>query len=423
MNYDIIVNCMHCGLCLPTCPTYALTGNERSSPRGRIRLMKSVADGDLTFTDTFIDEMDFCLDCQACETACPAGVKYGELVEAARSDIAEQKRESRLRRIVKGFFLGWLLPKRNRLQSFARIIRWFERTGLRVALRESGLLGLLSPRMHSLEGLTPTVSRNFSSNVLPLVLPPHGKRRFRVGFLTGCIMDVAFSDVNIDTVELLRHHGCEVVVPQNQECCGSLHAHNGDRKTARRLAELNITAFDDGSLDAIVMNSSGCGAFMKEYGHLFADSPHFAEKARRLSSKIKDITEFLDETGFLPAPVPADAIVGKSVSYHDACHLVHTQKISSQPRRLIQQVKSITYHELPESAWCCGSAGIYNILRHEDSMILLERKVGNIRSVEPEILVTGNPGCLLQIQHGLRPGVPRIEVMHTSTFLRHACAI
>ncbi|MEX1138883.1 MAG: (Fe-S)-binding protein [Bacteroidota bacterium] len=423
MNYDIIVNCMHCGLCLPTCPTYALTGNERSSPRGRIRLMKSIADGELTFTDTFIDEMDFCLDCQACETACPAGVKYGELVEAARSDIAEQGREPWLRRIIKGFFLGWLLPRRNRLQTFARIIGWFERTGLREAIRESGLLGLLSPRMHSLEGLTPSVSKNFSSDLLPLVLPPLGKQRFRVGFLTGCIMDVAFSDVNMDTVEVLRYHGCEVVIPRNQECCGSLHAHNGDRKTARMLAELNIAAFDDESFDAIVMNSSGCGAFMKEYGHLFADSPRLAEKAARLSSRIKDITEFLDETGFFPTPVPGAAIAGKRVSYHDACHLVHTQKISSQPRRLIQKVSGIAFNELPESTWCCGSAGIYNILRHDDSMKLLDRKVANIRSVDPEIVVTGNPGCLLQIQHGLRAGAQRIEVMHTSTFLRHACAI
>lgn len=423
MNYDIIVNCMHCGLCLPTCPTYALTGNERSSPRGRIRLMKSVADGELPFTATFIDEMDFCLDCQACETACPAGVKYGELVEAARSDIAEQGRESWFRRMAKGFFLGWLLPKRNRLQVFAKIIRWFERTGLREALRESGLLGLVSQRVLSLEGLTPSISRDFSSNVLPVVFPPQGKRRFRVGFLTGCIMDVAFSDVNVDTVEVLRYHGCEVVIPQNQECCGSLHAHNGDRKTAKQLAELNIAVFDDESFDAIVMNSSGCGAFMKEYGHLFADSPRLAEKAGRLSSKIKDITEFLDETGFFPSPVPAAAIAGKRVSYHDACHLVHTQKISTQPRRLMQKVAGITLHELPESTWCCGSAGIYNILRHADSMKLLDRKVMNIRSANPEILVTGNPGCLLQIQHGLRASGEQIEVMHTSTFLRHACAI
>jgi glycolate oxidase iron-sulfur subunit len=277
--------------------------------------------------------------------------------------------------------------------------------------------------MHSLEGLTPSISKSFSSNELPLVLPPLGKHRFRVGFLTGCIMDVAFSDVNLDTVEVLRYHGCEVVIPRSQECCGSLHAHNGDRQTARRLAELNIAAFDDESLDAIVMNSSGCGAFMKEYGHLFADSPALAAKALRLSSKIKDITEFLDETGFFPTDVPNTAIAGKRVSYHDACHLVHTQKISSQPRRLIRKVRGITFHELPESTWCCGSAGIYNILRHEDSMKLLDRKIANIHSVAPEILVTGNPGCLLQIQHGLRPGLQNVEVMHTATFLRHACSI
>ena len=423
MNYDIIINCMHCGLCLPTCPTYALTGNERSSPRGRIRLMKAVADGELSLSDTFVDEMDFCLDCQACETACPAGVKYGKLVEAARSDIATQGRESRFRKLAKRFFLGWLLPKRQRLHAAASIIRWIEKTGIREALRKSGLMALVSPRLFSIDGLMPAISETYSSDILPAVYPPKGQKRFRVGFLTGCIMDVAFSDVNMDTVEVLRHHGCEVVVPRSQECCGSLHAHNGDILTARQLAELNLAAFDDDSLEAVVMNSSGCGAFMKEYGHLFSDTPLLAEKAQRLSRKIKDITEFLDETGFFPASTVSSSISGRRISYHDACHLVHTQQISSQPRRLIQSVPGIEFREIPESTWCCGSAGIYNIIRHEDSMKLLDRKIANVRSAGPDILVTGNPGCVIQIQYGLDAGGRQVEVMHTATFLRHACAI
>jgi glycolate oxidase iron-sulfur subunit len=385
--------------------------------------MKSVADGDLPLSDIFVEEMDFCLDCQACETACPAGVKYGELVEAARSDIAVQRRESWPRRTAKKFFLGWLLPKRQRLHNLAGIMRWIDRTGIREALRKSGLLALISKRLHSLEGLMPLISGAYSSNLLPDVFPPHGTQRFNVGFLTGCIMDVAFSDVNMDTVEVLRHHGCQVIVPRTQECCGSLHAHNGETAIAKELAAVNLAAFDDDSLDAVIMNSSGCGAFMKEYGHLFADSPQLAEKAQRLSRKVKDITEFLDETGFFPATTAPNVIAGKRISYHDACHLVHTQKISAQPRRLIQSVPGIEFREIQESTWCCGSAGIYNIVRHDDSMKLLDRKIANIRSADPDILVTGNPGCLLQIQHGLREGGRTITVMHTATFLRHACAL
>ena len=423
LNYDILVNCMHCGLCLPQCPTYALTGNERSSPRGRIRLMKSVADGDLGLTDVFVDEMDFCLDCQACETACPAGVKYGNLVETARMQIAEAGREGWFRRMSKKIFLGWIFLKRSRLHRLASMLRGIERSGIPTALRKSHLLGLLSPKAEAIESLTPKMSRRPSSALLPSVSPPFGPRRYRVGFLTGCIMDVAFADINIDTVELLRYHGCEVVIPPRQECCGSLQGHNGDRSTALRLAKANIEAFDDDTLDSVVMNSSGCGAFMKEYGHLFANDPVLAQKAERLSLKTKDITEFLRETGFSPSQQPVGRFFGKRVTYHDACHLVHTQKISTQPRDLIRSVPGIDFIELPESTWCCGSAGIYNVVRHDDSMKLLERKMHNVNSINPDILVTGNPGCIIQINHGLQKEGRSMELMHTSTFLRHACGI
>jgi len=423
LNYDILVNCIHCGLCLPQCPTYALTGNERSSPRGRIRLMKSVADGDLNLSDVFVDEMDFCLDCQACETACPAGVKYGELVETARVQIHEAGREPWFRRMSKTILLGWVFMRRPRLHALASILRFVDRSGIPSALRKSGLLGLISHRLKALESLTPKMSPRPSSDILASVLPPLGPRRYRVGFLTGCIMDVAFADINIDTVELLRHHGCEVVIPPAQECCGSLHGHNGDRRTALKLARANIEAFDDETLDYVVMNSSGCGAFMKDYGHFFADDPDLAVKAGRVSKKTKDITEFLQETGFSPSPKPVDRFSGRKVTYHDACHLVHTQKISAQPRELIRSVPGIDFVELPESTWCCGSAGIYNVVRYDDSMKLLDRKMQHIRSITPEILVTGNPGCMIQIQHGLRQEGRHVELMHTATFLRHACGI
>ena len=419
-NYDVLTNCMHCGLCLPTCPTYALTGLEKSSPRGRIRLIKAVADGDLSITDAFVQEMNFCLDCQACETACPAGVKYGSLVEAARTQIYREKHESLFARLVKKSLLEWALFRQGRLKALARMLRIYEQSGLKWFLEKTRILRAFAPKLHSVQPLSPTISSVFSSEVLPEVLKPEGTPRYRVGFLTGCIMDVAFADVNLETVKLLLHHGCEVVVPREQACCGSLQAHNGSMDAAREMAKRNMLLFDRDELDFIVLNSAGCGAFMKEYAHLFAGDPDWSERARRISSRVLDLTEFLAQSGYRPTPV-RKAFEGKRVSYHDACHLAHTQKITQQPRQLIKMVPGIQFVEIPESTWCCGSAGIYNIVHYEDSMKLLDRKIENIAQVAPDVIVTGNPGCLLQIQHGLRQRGMNIELMHTATFLWKAC--
>jgi glycolate oxidase iron-sulfur subunit len=431
-SYDLLINCMHCGLCLPTCPTYALTGLEKSSPRGRIRLIKAVSDGDLPITDGFVREMNFCLDCQACETACPAGVKYGALVEAARAQIYREGYEGFMTRLTKKTMLEWAFLRQSRLKLLARLLRLYERSGLKWFLQKTELLRLLSRKLHAVQPLSPTISAEFSSDVLPEIIRPVGPPRFRVGFLTGCIMDVAFAEVNMDTIRLLLHHDCEIVVPCGQACCGSLQAHNGSYDAAREMAKNNIRLFDRDDLDYVVMNSAGCGAFMKEYGHVFRDDVRWAEAAMRVSAKVKDITEFLVETGYRPANGrseqkgaygggPSRSFRGKRVVYHDACHLVHTQKISQQPRQLLKMIPGIDYVELPESTWCCGSAGIYNIVHYDDSMKLLERKVENILKVTPDIIITGNPGCLLQIQHGLKTKGLNIELMHTATFLWNAC--
>jgi glycolate oxidase iron-sulfur subunit len=435
-NYEILTNCMHCGLCLPTCPTYAITGLEKSSPRGRIRLIKAVADGELAITDGFVREMNFCLDCQACETACPAGVKYGALVEAAREQIARGGHESFFTRMTKKVMMEWAFMKQSRLKFVARFMRLYESTGLKWILVRTGVLRIFSKKLDAIQPLSPSISRRFSSDELPEVTLPVGRPRYRVGFLTGCIMDVAFADVNMDTVRLLLHHDCAVVVPKGQACCGSLQAHNGGIEAAREMAKNNIRLFDREDLDFIVLNSAGCGAFMKEYGHLFADDPEWGQRAERVSKKTKDLTEFLMETGYWPhgqgeqhagttlqgtsSNVPG-AFVGKRISYHDACHLVHTQKISVQPRELMKRVSGIDFVELSEASWCCGSAGIYNIVRYEDSMKMLDRKVENIQKIQPDIIVTGNPGCMLQIQHGLRQKGMNVELMHTATFLWRAC--
>lgn len=413
---------MHCGLCLPQCPTYALTGLEKSSPRGRIRLIKSVAEGDLPITPGFVEEMNFCLDCQACETACPAGVKYGALVEAARAQIFQQGYESLVSTVLKKLFLRWLFRTPQRLQVLASLLRIYQQSGFQWFLQRSGLLKLFSRRLHEVQSLTPTISETPSSQLYPERVEPYGSMRYRVGFLTGCIMDVAFADVNVDTIELLRHHGCEVVIPRGQVCCGSLQAHNGDREVARELARVNIEVFSREPFDAIIMNSAGCGAFMKEYDHLFSQEPHLAMKAMTVSKKIQDVTEFLTTIGLqVREGGSTNRYEKKRVTYHDACHLVHTQKISLQPRELIKMIPGVEYVELPESTWCCGSAGIYNITRYDDSMKLLSRKMENIKRVRPDIIVTGNPGCLVQIQHGLEREGLSVELLHTATFLRRAC--
>jgi len=421
-SYDAIINCMHCGLCLPTCPTYALTGLERSSPRGRIRLIKAVADGQLPISDEFVREMEFCLDCQACETACPAGVKYGSLVEAARAQIHQGNHERLLVRWTKRVVLSWVFAEHARLKALARILRLYQHSGLQWFLQSTRLLRILSRKLDDIQPLAPKISPEFSTDRLPRILKPAGPTRFRVAFLPGCLMDVAFASVNMDTVDVLLRHDCEVVIPPGLGCCGSLQAHNGDMISARDMARRNIAIFARERYDYIVMNSAGCGAYMKEYGHIFADDPEFAEKSHTISEKVKDITEFLAETGFRPYQRNGRGpFSGVRVTYHDACHLAHTQKITKQPRDLIKAIPGIEYVELPESTWCCGSAGIYNIVNYDDAMKLLARKLENVRRVQPQILVTGNPGCLLQIQHGLAMQGLDVQLVHTATFLRKAC--
>lgn len=411
---DIITNCMHCGLCLPTCPTYSITGREKSSPRGRIRLIKSVADGTLDITDGFIDEMNFCLDCQACETACPAGVQYGALVEAARNQIRLVGRETFGERILKRFFLRTILSRKTNLRIVARLLWVYQNSGIETLLKSTGLLRFLSKKLSALQELSPRSDNKFFSTTHPEILVPPGLVKHRVGFLSGCIMDVAFSSINEDTVKVLLHHGCEVVIPRDQECCGSLQAHNGDFDIARSLARKNIDIFSRYELDAIIMNSAGCGAMMKEYGHYLEDDPLYAKKAADISSKIKDISEYLFAIGVRK---PEKAF-NHTVSYHDACHLVHSQKVSMEPREVIRSIPGIQYIELNEASWCCGSAGIYNVVRYEDSMKILDRKMGNVEITKAEYLVANNPGCLLQIGHGIAKNSMQMEVIHLATLLR-----
>lgn len=421
LNDELIQKCMHCGLCLPSCPTYALTGLEKSSPRGRIRMMKAVSDGEMAFTDGFVNEMNFCLDCQACETACPAGVQFGILVESSRDQISKHRVEPWITRVLKRFLLAKLFANRKRITFVAKLLWFYQVSGLDRCVKKSGLLRLLSEHVHEIQFLVPRVARISSSRLIMNLHRSTAKTEYRIGFLTGCIMDVAFADVNLDTVELLTHHGCEVVTPKAQKCCGSLLAHNGDFDTAKDFARENVRAFSGLDLDAIVMNSAGCGAFMRQYGVLLKEDPEYAAPAEEVAEKVRDISEFLFETGFQANGNSRNPYRSKRVTYHDACHLVHSQRIGEQPRKLIKSVPELEYVELPESTWCCGSAGIYNITHFDEASLLLDRKISNVRKINPDVIVTGNPGCMLQIGYGLRKAGMKTEIVHLATFLRRVC--
>ena len=413
---DILSQCIHCGMCLTTCPTYDLTKMERSSPRGRIKLINSVAKGELPVTAIFADEMNFCLDCQACETACPAGVQYGIMVETARVLVDEAKIGNAKGRFIKRFILKNIVASKRNLKFVARLLLFYQESGLQATIRRFGIIKLISKKLAAIEKLTPVVFKTFSDEIITEIYPAKGEKKYKVAFLTGCLMNIMFADINTDTVEVLSAFNCEVITPKQQVCCGSLNAHNGDIKTAIKLAKKNIDVFAGYEYDYLISNSAGCGAFMKQYGHFLKDDEQYSEKAKLFSNKVKDVTEFLAENDF---DVQLGA-VNETITYHDACHLAHSQKITTQPRKVLKSIPGIIVKDLNESAWCCGSAGIYNVTRYDDSMKILDKKMKNIIDSEAKIVVTGNPGCISQIKNGAEKFNKDIEVLHPVTLLKRA---
>lgn len=409
---------MHCGLCLPTCPTYDATKKERHSPRGRIALMRAVADGQFEMTRTFADEMYFCLGCLACMTACPAGVNYAELFEHARAE-AESSGvlSSPKRNVIRAFAIRWLFMDLRRLRFLGRFMRFYQRSGLQTVLRRIGLFQLLPRRLRELEAMMPEIQPKFSSQLLAPLTPARGTRRYRVAMLTGCAQDLLFSDINRDTVEVLAENGCEVVTPPRQSCCGSLHAHNGEWELARQLARRQIEQFPPADFDAIISNAGGCGSHLKHYSKLLADDPLYRERAALWDRKVKDIHEWLVELGIRPSAQPP---AQQRVTYHESCHLAHGQKITIQPRQLLSAIPGLQLIELPESAWCCGSAGVYNLIQPEMASQLLDRKLKHIQSTGTATVATANPGCLLQLVNGTRQKGLNLRVVHPVTLLAEA---
>ncbi len=436
LDYSVVQQCMHCGLCLPTCPTYDATKLERNSPRGRIALMRSIADGKLEPSRVFADEMYFCLGCLACMTACPAGVNYAELFEHARAE-AEQSGalDSPKRSLIRGFTLRWLFMDLSRLHLVGHLLRLYQSLGLQTFLRRSGLLKLLPSRLRELEAMTPQVQAKFSADLIEPVTPAVGVKKYRVAMLTGCAQDLIFSDVNRDTVEVLARNGCEVVTPPEQLCCGSLHAHNGEWALAQQLARKNLGQFPPEQFDAIITNAGGCGSHLKHYAKLLAGEPAYEARAREWDRKVKDIHEWLVEiqfrvpdSGFRVAP-PGGAGSQREtrnseletvVTYHESCHLCHGQKITTQPRQLLRAIPGVQLVELFESSWCCGSAGIYNLTQPEMAGELLERKMKHIRATNCTVVATGNPGCLLQLVNGAKDAGLPLRVAHPVTLLAEA---
>lgn len=421
LDYSVVQQCMHCGLCLPTCPTYDATKLERNSPRGRIALMRAIADDRLEASKAFAEEMYFCLGCLACMTACPAGVNYAELFEAARAE-AERTRvlSSPKRSLIRAFTLRWLFDDLQRLKLLGLGMRLWQTTGLQAALRASGVMRLMPKRLQELEAMTPMVEEAFSCDLIEPVTPPAGAHRYRVAMLTGCAQDLTFASVNRDTVEVLARNGCEVITPADQSCCGSLHAHNGEWNLAQGLARRNIDQFPPGQYDAIITNAGGCGSHLKHYSHLLADDPVYLPLAQEWDRKVKDIHEWLGHIG-IAAPQPAArGSVPTVVTYHESCHLCHGQKITAQPRQLLKAIPGIQLVELPESTWCCGSAGIYNLTQPEMAGQLLDRKMTHVISTKATVVATGNPGCLLQLVTGCKQRGVELRVVHPITLLAEA---
>lgn len=425
LDYSVLQQCMHCGMCLPTCPTYVETGRERNSPRGRISLMRAIADGELDLSKSFADEMSYCLGCLACTTACPAGVDYTTLFETARAEVEESGiNDTPVRTTVRSLTLRWLFVRPRALRAAGRVLWFWQTSGLQTLTRRLKLTALLPRSVRELEPSTPTVLRKFSDDLIAPIEPAHGAARHRVAVLTGCVQDLVFSDVNRATVDVLRENGCDVVTPREQSCCGSLHAHNGDQPTAKLLARRQLDAIDPFAFDAIITNAAGCGSHLKHYDHLLADDPAYAARAMEWSRKVKDISEWLVEIGFrkpLPRSTPSGAAPAQSVTYHEACHLCHGQKITAQPRAILKAIPGLELRECAESTWCCGSAGIYNITQPATAGWLQQRKLGHLRKTGAEIVATANPGCHLQIQNGFRAaGHASTTVIHPVVLLSQA---
>jgi glycolate oxidase iron-sulfur subunit len=408
LSVEGVNQCVHCGLCLASCPTFAELGTEMDSPRGRIFLIKSLAEGRIGLSDPTVEHLSLCLDCRACETACPSGVPYGRLIEAAKVEIERLRPGGLVRRAFRWLNFGLLLGRPRVLAAAAAGLRLYQASGLQALVRRSGLTRLLPGTLPAWEALLPSMPRAAERVALPLLTPAEGARRGRVALLSGCVQSVVFGAQNRATARVLARNGWDVVAPAGQGCCGALNAHGGDHARAVAMTKQTIETLEAAGADAVIVNTSGCGAHMKAFGTLLASEPAWATRAAAFAATVQDLAEFLAREPLRGPlrPIPM------TVTYHDPCHVVHGQKIRRQPRALLAQLPGVRVVDLPESDWCCGSAGIYNLTQPEMAERLLRRKTRNIESTRAEAVITANPGCILQIQAGLRARGLDIPVLH-----------
>jgi glycolate oxidase iron-sulfur subunit len=412
---DLIDDCVHCGFCLPTCPTYMLWGEEMDSPRGRIYLMKIGNQGQAQMNETYVQHFDQCLGCMACLTACPSGVQYDKLIEATRSQIERNYQRSLPDKLFRRMLFE-LFPHPNRLRILAAPLWLYQASGVRRLVQRSGILNILPHRLKSMEALLPPVSINALRSHIPTRVAAHGTQRRRVGLLLGCVQRVFFSDVNAATARVLQAEGCEVIVPKEQQCCGALMVHAGQEGDALKLARRMIDVWERADIDTLVINAAGCGSTLKEYGYLLRDDPEYAERAKAFAAKCKDISEVLAE---LEPRAPRHPLP-LTVAYHDACHLQHAQGVRAEPRNVLRTIPGLEIKEIGEAAICCGSAGIYNLVEPEPAQQLGDRKVQHVIATGADLLATSNPGCLLQITNGLQragysmPAIHPVELLDAS---------
>jgi glycolate dehydrogenase iron-sulfur subunit len=406
---EIIEKCVHCGFCLPVCPTYALWGQETDSPRGRIYLMKLALGGAAEMNDKWVSHFDSCLGCVACMPACPSGVDYGKLLEATRAQIERNYQRPTLDKVYRRFlFETFTKPQR------LKFLRWpllaYQRTGLQAALRALGCFRLLPKSVEAMDALLPKVT---PAERVAAITPAQGEKRKRVGLLLGCVQRTFFSHVNAATARVLAAEGYEVAAPEEQPCCGALFVHAGEEKRAQELARHTIDVFQQANVETIVINAAGCGSNVKEFGYLLRDDSVYAEKARIFAAKCKDISEILSEQ----SPRAERKALRLRVAFHDSCHLQHAQGVRAHPRALLAQIPGMQLVDIPESPICCGSAGIYNLVQPNAATELGDRKARLIAPLQAQVVATGNPGCILQLQASLRKISHRIPVLHTVQLL------
>ena len=421
--YERFLDCVHCGLCTSACPTYVETGDENDSPRGRIYLMRSVVDGRLELTEKVAGHLDLCLDCRSCETACPSGVQYGRLLEPFRVEMQQTEqvptgsvRSEKSKPTKPDWFHRWILyglfPNRKRLARALIPARWMQKLRLDRMANAVGLTRLLPARLRRMQDQLPRLARPLPQ--LPEFLPAKGERRAKVGLFLGCVADAMFRQTHWATARVLQQNGCEVITPQTQACCGAIHYHSGAAEPATDLMQQNLAAFADPGLDAIIVNVAGCGSMLKDYSHIAREiAADRGLEPADFVARVKDVSEFLDELGPVEPVGPIDAVV----AYQDACHLQHAQRVQQQPRNLLNLIPGLTLKPVAEPELCCGAAGSYSLTQPEMADRLGQRRINNLLQVSPDIIVTGNAGCSLQLQAHLRKAGRRIPVLHPMELL------